>query len=572
VSVDRRFKIVFFVVVLLVLFGFGGWYQFLREDVDPVGAAQDTNQVASQAVAEATAPAKIVEPVVEEPAPPATPAVEEPAPLAAAVQQPVEQPATAVSSENAAIAPEPSTVLSEPSTVEVVTSEEPAAGASTVAEPVAQVESPTPAPTSVEVAESRVVASAPSFDVFRVEPTGEAVIAGRSEAGAVVELVRNGVVFDRIVADASGNFVFIPKNFPAGASEVGLRLIDKDGTVVQSEQSVTVVVADDLRSTPMVAIAAPNQPTVLLSRPEELVRPAETARPAEAAAPVESAASGDAPAATVAVAVAPSVDAPAPDASAVDTPAIAAPATEPASETEPQQVAVADSQANAVATAAIRIASVEAETGGGLYVTGEAGPLANVRLYLNDTFVAPAEAAADGTVSFSIERGVRPGTYRVRLDEVTRESGTVLSRAEVVFEVPELVAAVPSIAPVVPVEPEPASNASSDTITAVEAPVAVAQPVAEPATTVAAPEAPAAEPSTRSATTTIPEIATAVVTRGDSLWRISRAVYGRGIRYTEIFAANQDQIRNPNRIYPGQLFVLPPDQEREGETAGARAN
>lgn len=55
----------------------------------------------------------------------------------------------------------------------------------------------------------------------------------------------------------------------------------------------------------------------------------------------------------------------------------------------------------------------------------------------------------------------------------------------------------------------------------------------------------------------IPEINTAIVSRGDSLWRISRRVYGRGLRYTVIYDANQEQIRNPDLIYPGQIFVLP---------------
>jgi nucleoid-associated protein YgaU len=57
----------------------------------------------------------------------------------------------------------------------------------------------------------------------------------------------------------------------------------------------------------------------------------------------------------------------------------------------------------------------------------------------------------------------------------------------------------------------------------------------------------------------IPEINTASVSRGDNLWRISRRVYGRGVRYTVIYSANQDQIRSPRLIYPGQVFVLPPD-------------
>jgi nucleoid-associated protein YgaU len=48
-----------------------------------------------------------------------------------------------------------------------------------------------------------------------------------------------------------------------------------------------------------------------------------------------------------------------------------------------------------------------------------------------------------------------------------------------------------------------------------------------------------------------------VVSRGDSLWRISRTAYGDGARYTVIYDANHRQIRNPDRIYPGQVFVIP---------------
>ncbi len=54
-----------------------------------------------------------------------------------------------------------------------------------------------------------------------------------------------------------------------------------------------------------------------------------------------------------------------------------------------------------------------------------------------------------------------------------------------------------------------------------------------------------------------PKIATVVVSRGDSLWRISRVTYGTGMRYAVVYRANHDQIQNPDRIYPGQIFVLP---------------
>jgi nucleoid-associated protein YgaU len=48
-----------------------------------------------------------------------------------------------------------------------------------------------------------------------------------------------------------------------------------------------------------------------------------------------------------------------------------------------------------------------------------------------------------------------------------------------------------------------------------------------------------------------------VVQPGNNLWRLARSAYGRGIRYTVIFQANRDQIRNPNLIFPGQVFTIP---------------
>ena len=44
---------------------------------------------------------------------------------------------------------------------------------------------------------------------------------------------------------------------------------------------------------------------------------------------------------------------------------------------------------------------------------------------------------------------------------------------------------------------------------------------------------------------------------GNTLWAISRERYGRGILYVQVFDANKDKIRDPNLIYPGQIFDLP---------------
>lgn len=58
-----------------------------------------------------------------------------------------------------------------------------------------------------------------------------------------------------------------------------------------------------------------------------------------------------------------------------------------------------------------------------------------------------------------------------------------------------------------------------------------------------------------------------IIRRGDTLWQISRRVYGQGVRYTTIYVANAEQISNPDLIEPGQTFTVPdqsmPDDEAE---------
>ncbi|HCL64153.1 MAG TPA: peptidoglycan-binding protein [Rhizobium sp.] len=48
-----------------------------------------------------------------------------------------------------------------------------------------------------------------------------------------------------------------------------------------------------------------------------------------------------------------------------------------------------------------------------------------------------------------------------------------------------------------------------------------------------------------------------IIRRGDTLWQISRRVYGKGVRYTTIYLANANKIGNPDLIEPGQIFSVP---------------
>ena len=48
-----------------------------------------------------------------------------------------------------------------------------------------------------------------------------------------------------------------------------------------------------------------------------------------------------------------------------------------------------------------------------------------------------------------------------------------------------------------------------------------------------------------------------IVKPGNTLWHLARRLYGSGVRYTMIFKENSDAIRDPDLIYPGQMFKLP---------------
>lgn len=52
-------------------------------------------------------------------------------------------------------------------------------------------------------------------------------------------------------------------------------------------------------------------------------------------------------------------------------------------------------------------------------------------------------------------------------------------------------------------------------------------------------------------------VRTVTIQPGNTLWGISSNRYGDGMQYVRIFEANRERIRNPDLIYPGQIFNLP---------------
>jgi nucleoid-associated protein YgaU len=59
------------------------------------------------------------------------------------------------------------------------------------------------------------------------------------------------------------------------------------------------------------------------------------------------------------------------------------------------------------------------------------------------------------------------------------------------------------------------------------------------------------------AQSTEPKKGRIIIQPGNNLWKLSRVIYGKGMSYTVIYEANKGQIRDPDLIYPGQIFATP---------------
>ena len=88
--------------------------------------------------------------------------------------------------------------------------------------------------------------------------------------------------------------------------------------------------------------------------------------------------------------------------------------------------------------------------------------------------------------------------------------------------------------------------------------VATAQPTDEAAAPAPAPEVP--EPEAPSTEPGEPEWEsnTYTVQSGDTLSGIAKQVYGNAGKYMVIFEANTPMLKDPNKIYPGQVLRIPP--------------
>jgi len=143
----------------------------------------------------------------------------------------------------------------------------------------------------------------------------------------------------------------------------------------------------------------------------------------------------------------------------------------------------------------LQLSTLDYDERGQATITGQAQPGTAVRAYIDDKLVGEAMAGADGRWRLAPPSAIEVGKHTLRLDRLAKD-GKPSSRLETPFE---------RAAP-------PPAAADKRQLT---------------------------------------------VVHGDNLWNIARAHYGEGLRYTVIFEANKSQIRDPNLIYPGQVFSLP---------------
>ncbi len=396
---------------------------------------------------------------------------------------------------------------------------------------------------SPKAAPQKTAETTPRFDNVRIELDGLSVITGRAVAGWDVDVLLDGFAIARVTADADGAFAALVEITPSDKPRTLSLLADPEGEKVASEVTffVAPTMAEQVASVEAEAEPvepapdAPSaEPQVAQETPEAASETvvAETSAEATEAAPTnapETEPTEEAPAqgieTTVAEAVASPSAEPAPVAAAEVTEVAAAEvaAAPTAQESTVQEQATQESVAPTIIAAdesgvrvvqsqsddAVTVANVTLDTisydpSGAVILSGRAGGEGLVQIYLNNTSIASADIA-EGRWSATLPN-VAAGVYTLRVDHIGPD-GKVVSRVESPFKR--------------------------------EAPERIAEALSEE--------------------TSNPDfkVAMKTVQQGHTLWAIAKERYGDGILYVEVFDANRDKIRDPDLIYPGQIFVLP---------------
>jgi nucleoid-associated protein YgaU len=446
-----------------------------------------------------------------------------------------------------------------------------AAPAAETASPAQAVSEPAPAPEPAQSAEAApapgpdvapaepAAPRAPEFDVWRVAPDGAAVVSGRADPGAAIEVIVDEMAVASGQADGAGEFALVftlpPDPEP---SLMWLSMTTADGGSLLSEQMVALgpIAGPPPSPAPAEDVAAADE-----GLPEDA--PPDTATPAAEA-------EDEAPAALL----------------LSDEGAVVL-----------QDPAPVDPQLRTN----VIIDTIAYTPEGEVQLGGRAGPGALLRIYIDNAAKAEVVAADTGLWVTTLPDTL-PGIYMLRVDQLDAE-GKVTSRFETPFkrETLEALAAVAGTAPGPETGPAPEPAAQPEPAIEPEAPVqqeptqiapepADSDPPAEPAPVVAESSPPVEAPAPAAATApaetdTATEVAaepsaapteveeadpapvvtaaatpapvTVTVQPGFTLWGIAQERYGDGVLYVQVFEANRDKIKDPDLIYPGQVFAVP---------------
>jgi nucleoid-associated protein YgaU len=449
---------------------------------------------------------------------------------------------------------------------------------------------------------------APSFDVSPAYVGGNLLVAGRASPGATVTVLVDGQPALDVAADGAGQFAaFLPLPQSDVARAVTLSSRVDTGPSVASEAALIVapVLADPVATaevpapdpqpvpdeqvaavepppveTPATETPEASEPTVGEARPASLVdatagdevvalvpdadtgpdRPSEPIEVAGAEMPMEEPAAIDQADASPDQPTDVPADSPPPPPSA---PLLMIATGEGVTVVQP-------SGGGGAPGAELALDAIAYAPSGSVDLDGRAGAGALVRLYVDNDLAA--EVRADESGRWRADFGaVAPGLYRLRLDEIAGD-GRVARRIELPFlrESPEALAAasaaIPALSPPPVAAPAPAVPGTVPSAQVAAAPQGTALAPADappappsPPDQVAAPVAGASAPVPQSSDLAPAPVRVGVVTvqPGNTLWGIASQQYGAGILYVRVFEANRDRIRNPDLIYPGQVFALP---------------
>lgn len=341
----------------------------------------------------------------------------------------------------------------------------------------------------------------PSIDLARVDDTGMVVVAGRATPGSRVTVLLNGRAGDVQEVDAGGAFASIIAMEPGDDPVVLTLSAETNGAVAASEDQV-ILAPRPVR--PPTADAGQDIADDNTVEADAMAQPT----PAEAAGAAE-------------VAKADNIADAAQTPDAPQSPTVPAESAAEAPESSGsvavlrasrEGVELLSPSPNALAAPdQVALDTIGYTDRGEVLLSGRAGADSSVRVYLDNKLVA--ELGADGAGRWKGRLpDVPPGVYALRLDELG-DGGGVESRLETPFQR--------------------------------EAPEVLARPgLQSPGSAV---------------------LREVTVQQGDTLWAISRERYGDGFFYVRVFEANRTAIRDPDLIYPGQVFALPDDPTQRQE-------